>query len=302
MKNLYKEKIARINVAGIDFCCLEYSEVLQQIHRWHNNRKCGVISLVNPHSVITSLKDPDMDKALRQSSLVLPDGAGISLASWILGYPVIHRVTGPALMLKLCEWSQHYGYTHFFYGGAEGVAQRLANELSKKYPRLKVAGTYCPPFRAFSAQEDSRCIDYINSCKPDIVWIGLGAPKQEKWMNQHLGQIRAAAVIGIGAAFDFHSGQKKWAPQWIRALGIEWAYRLLQEPKRMWRRNLNSFVFLYYIFAQKLKLWHCKSKFVSCDNDLFQTSELVYDWPEESQGTGRKTEEKNTVVCPGGVL
>jgi N-acetylglucosaminyldiphosphoundecaprenol N-acetyl-beta-D-mannosaminyltransferase len=147
-------------------------------------------------------------------------------------------------MLRLCDWGREFGYKHYFYGGAEGVADKLRDKLSQMFPGLQTAGTYCPPFRPLSKQEDEMIVEQINRTEPDIVWVGLGAPKQEKWMSAHLDKISATAMIGVGAAFDFHSGNVKWAPASIRKLGLEWAYRLAKEPKRMWRRNLDSLIFL----------------------------------------------------------
>lgn len=174
------------------------------------------------------------------------------LAARLLGYPHHGRVTGPTLMLKLCDWGREPRFRHFFYGGASGVAETLAERLTAQFPGLEVAGTCCPPFRELHPAEDAQMVRRINEAKPDIVWVGLGSPKQEKWMADHVGRIEAAALIGVGAAFDFHSGRVKWAPAWIRKMGIEWAYRLAREPKRMWRRNVNSFVFLAKVLQQRL--------------------------------------------------
>jgi N-acetylglucosaminyldiphosphoundecaprenol N-acetyl-beta-D-mannosaminyltransferase len=275
---------------------MEYSEVLQQIGRWHNDRKCGVLSFVNPHSVMVALKDPDMAKALRQSSLMLSDGIGIVVASRILGDSLIHRVTGPAFMLKLCEWSQYYSYSHFFYGGADGVAEKLVECLTEKYPRLKIAGTHCPPFRKLTPQEDDDVIRKINSSKPDIVWVGLGAPKQEIWINQHLGSIHTTAMIGVGAAFDFHSGQRKWAPKWIREMGIEWLYRFLQEPRRMWRRTLNNILFLFCIFGQKMKLCYRVPAPVPCQENAAGTPDILSDLTAENSIVSSNPRESQPVV------
>lgn len=186
--------------------------------------------------------------------MVMPDGVGIILAARLLGYPHNGRVTGPELMLKLCDWGRKEGYRHYFYGGDEGVGEKLAEKLCRDYPGLEVVGTYSPPFRALSKQEDTQVVEQINSAKPDIVWVGLGAPKQEKWMAEHLGRINAIAMIGVGAAFDFHSGNVKWSPAWVRKVGIEWAYRLAQNPRHMWRRNLDSPLFLMKVVQQRLTM------------------------------------------------
>jgi len=199
-----------------------------------------------------------MDRATRQAGMVLPDGAGIIMAANILGYTHSGRATGPALMLKLCDWGRQKGYRHFFYGGTEGIADKLAQRLTEMYPGLEVAGTCCPPFRQLCEAEDQEIVDTINDARPDIIWVGLGAPKQEKWMADHVGRLKATAMVGVGAAFDFHSGNVKWAPAIIRRLGLEWAWRLAENPKRMWRRNLDSPLFLTKVFIQMFK-----SKFVA---------------------------------------
>ena len=130
------------------------------------------------------------------------------------------------------------------------MTEKLAKELAKKCPGLEIAGTYSFPFGTLSSQESSGIIERINRSNPDIVWVGLGTPKQEKWMAKQIGQINASVMIGVGAAFAFHSGSVKWAPGWVRCLGLEWAYRLIQEPKRMWRRNLDSLTFLTKVMYQ----------------------------------------------------
>jgi len=199
-------------------------------------------------------RDLEMQKATQAADMVMPDGVGIILAARLLGYPHNGRVTGPELMLKLCDWGREHGYRHYFYGGAEGIAETLKEKLCREYPGLQVVGTYTLPFRTLSPQEDRAIVERVNSTQPDILWVGLGAPKQEKWMLQHLGRIQATAMIGVGAAFDFHSGRVKWSPTWMRKLGLEWVYRLAQNPRRMWRRNLDSPLFLSKVIWQRIKM------------------------------------------------
>jgi len=207
--------------------------------------------MVNPHSVLLCHRDLEMRKSADAATLVLPDGVGIVLAANVLGYAHQGRVTGPTLLLRLCDEGRAHGYRHFFYGGAAGIADELAERLCLRYPGLQVAGTYCPPFRRLSGREDVAIVRRINSTRPDIVWVGLGAPKQEKWLAAHKGRINATAMIGVGAAFDFHSGNVKWAPRWIRKIGCEWAFRLVREPKRMWRRNVDNTLFLFRLFSDR---------------------------------------------------
>lgn len=243
----------RSSVLGVDFDFLDYRSVFEMIDAWRNQGRHEYICLANPHSVLTCRRDVAMRHAIEEASLTLPDGAGIILGARVLGYPERGRVAGPTLMLNLCDWGQASHYRHFFYGGAPGVAEMLALMLSTRYPNLQVAGTCSPPFRTLTHDEDEAIVQRINAARPDIVWLGLGAPKQEKWMHAHLDRIEAPVMIGVGAAFDFHSGNIPWAPAWIRAIGGEWAYRLLREPRRLWRRNVDSPVFLWRLAVQRLR-------------------------------------------------
>lgn len=238
------------NVLGIHFSLVSYRDVMTEVVRWRQRKERHYVTLTPPYSVLMCRDDLRLKEATQGATLTLPDGVGIILAAKLLRYPHSGRVSGPTLMLRLCDWGREEKLRHFFYGGAPGVAEALAQRLSSSYPGLDVAGVHCPPFRDLTPQEDAEIVEKINAAKPDVVWVGLGSPKQEKWMADHLGRIDAAALIGVGAAFDFHSGRVKWAPKWMRALGIEWAYRLVTEPRRMWRRNVNSFVFLARVLRQ----------------------------------------------------
>lgn len=242
------------DILRIRFDLIAYETVIETIQRWRANGEFHYVTITNPHSVMLCHRDEQMRKATAGAGLTVPDGIGIIIAANLLGYKSKGRVTGPTLMLKLCDWGRKYGYRHFFYGGAEGIADRLAARLSNIYPGLEIAGTYCPPFRELPANEDEFIIEKINATNPDIVWVSLGAPKQEKWMAAHLSKVHATAMIGVGAAFDFHSGNIKWSPPWVQKLGIEWAYRLVQNPRRMWRRNLDSPIFLTKVVCQRLRM------------------------------------------------
>lgn len=242
----------KYTILQVPFDLVDYRAVMNMIGQWKRHAECHYITLTPPYSVLMCYRDLELREATTRADLTLPDGVGIILAAGLLRYPHSGRVSGPILMLRLCDWGRSEGLRHFFYGGLPGVADLLADKLSEQFPGLLVAGSYCPPFRRLSAEEDAQVIRYIDSCRPDIVWVGLGSPKQEKWMREHTGKISASALIGVGAAFDFHSGRVKWAPSWMRKAGIEWAYRLAREPKRMWRRNVNSFVFLAKVLQQCL--------------------------------------------------
>jgi N-acetylglucosaminyldiphosphoundecaprenol N-acetyl-beta-D-mannosaminyltransferase len=242
----------RAEIAGVDFDLIDVQRVLRSIRHWRGSGRQGLISLVNPHSVLECRRDSEMHNAIRHSTLVLPDGIGIILGAKILSYAHSGRVSGPELLLYICDEGRRYGLTHYFYGGEEGVAQKISENLCCLFPGIHIAGHYFPPFRELNEDEDDEIVEKINATKPTILWLGLGAPKQEKWMARHAGRISAAAMIGVGAAFDFHSGRKAWCPAPLRAAGLEWAYRLAREPRRLWRRNMDSLLFLGRVAGQVL--------------------------------------------------
>jgi N-acetylglucosaminyldiphosphoundecaprenol N-acetyl-beta-D-mannosaminyltransferase len=244
----------RRSILGVRFDLIDYETAFQTIQRWRRDGARRYVTVANPRDVRLCWRDPQFRRVTARSGLTVPDGVGIVFAANVFGYGHHGRVTGPALMLKACDWGRRYGYRHYFYGGGRGVPERLRQRLTGQYPGLQVVGTYSPPFRPLTPKEDAAAVERINASRPDIVWVGLGAPKQEKWMAGHLGRIDAPAMIGVGAAFDFHSGNARWAPAWIRRLGAEWAWRLLLEPRRMWRRNLDSAVFLGQVVRERVRM------------------------------------------------
>jgi N-acetylglucosaminyldiphosphoundecaprenol N-acetyl-beta-D-mannosaminyltransferase len=167
----------------------------------------------------------------------------------------MRRVYGPDLMLDVCAWSEASGAKHFFYGGAEGVADLLAQKLKGKFPKLQVAGTYTPPFRSLNEAEALALRAQIAAVQPDIFWVGLSTPKQEKFMAEFLPKLETTLMFGVGAAFDFHSGRVSQAPRWMQRSGLEWLYRLACEPRRLWRRYFrNNPLFLLQFLGQSLRL------------------------------------------------
>jgi len=241
------------SILGVTFDLLSDEQAFQRIESWRRRGERQYVTFSNPHSVMMSRRDEGLSRAFRQAGMTLPDGTGIVMAANLLGYPNHGRITGPSFMPACCDWGRRYGYRHYFCGGGEGVAESLAARLVSRYPGLEVAGTCSPPFRELSPDEDEALVARINAAGPDIVWVGLGAPKQERWMADHVGRIQAPAMIGVGAAFDFHAGRARRAPRWVRRSGIEWAYRLACEPRRMWRRNLDSPLFLLAVAVQWIR-------------------------------------------------
>jgi N-acetylglucosaminyldiphosphoundecaprenol N-acetyl-beta-D-mannosaminyltransferase len=243
---------ASYDILGVRFDLISYTDVMTTVEHWRERGLRCYVTLTPPHSVLMCLRDPQLREATGKASMTLPDGVGIILAAGLLRVPHEGRVTGPTLMLRLCDWGRKEGFRHFFYGGLPGVAETLAEKLCARFPGLHVAGTYSPPFRELTVGENAHIIHHMNGSKPDVIWVGLGSPKQEKWMASHVGEVNAAVMIGVGAAFDFHSGRVKWAPAWMRRAGLEWAHRLASNPKQMWRRNMDSVLFLTKVCRQSL--------------------------------------------------
>jgi len=195
--------------------------------------------------------DPSLRDIHNQAGLVTPDGMPLVWLSRLRGHHHVQRVYGPDLMLACCEASIRNGYRHFFYGGGPGVAERLAKRLGQRFDGLQVVGTWTPPFRDLTTAEEEALIDRIASSKPDIVWVGLSTPKQERWMARYIGRLPAAVLIGVGAAFDMHAGITRQAPRWMQRSGLEWLFRLATEPRRLWRRYLtNNPRFVWRLFLQ----------------------------------------------------
>ena len=226
---------------------------LQTLSEWIDQKEANYVCVTPVHSVMMCFDDPKLREIYNDAGMVTPDGMPIVWLSQRLGAPHVKRVYGPDLLLAMCKHSIARGDRHFFYGGAEGVADLLVEKLKTHIPDLNVAGTYCPPFRQLTPEEDAEIVDLINKAKPDIIWIGLGAPKQEYWMRDHLDKLAPAVLVGIGAAFDFHAGIKRQAPRWIQRSGFEWLFRFLLEPRRLWKRYvINNPRFVYHVFLQKL--------------------------------------------------
>lgn len=241
-------------VLGIPIDFITDGTLMSTIEGWRRQGETGYVCVVNPWSIAMSFCDDTMHAALLESSASVPDGVGITLAAKILKYKHSGRMPGPDLMLRICDLAREHGYRHFFYGGREGVAARLAERLCSALPGLQVAGVYCPPFRELTDEEMDAVVGRINDAEPDILWVGLGAPKQEKWMARHWRRMRVTALIGVGAAFDFHSGDIPRAPAWMRRLSCEWLWRLVQEPRRLWPKNALNPLFVAAVLAQRLAM------------------------------------------------
>ncbi len=221
-------------------------EAVSTLSKWIENKEGRYVCAADVHSIMKAQEDTAHLDALQHADMVTPDGRPLVWVGKMRGEKVMDRVCGPDLLPRLCEESVAQGWKHYFYGGAEGIAENLAHSLEEKYPGIQIAGWECPPFRTLSYLETKDALDKIRDSSADIVWIGLGCPKQEIWMRQHIEQLDHQLLIGIGAAFDFHTGRIKRAPVWMQKSGLEWLHRLGSEPRRLWKRYLllaPSFIF-----------------------------------------------------------
>jgi N-acetylglucosaminyldiphosphoundecaprenol N-acetyl-beta-D-mannosaminyltransferase len=230
----------RANVLGVGVSALNLDSALAAIEQAAINKARGYVCVTGVHGVSEAQQDPAFRSILNQAFLNTPDGMPMVWMGRLQGFREMARVYGPDLMLRVCEVSVARGFTHFFYGGAPGVAQELGRRLAARFPGLKVAGTYTPPFRPLTPEEESELVSLVAGAQPTIFWIGLSTPKQEKFMAQYWRKLDATLFFGVGAAFDFHAGRVRQAPRWMQRGGLEWLFRLSCEPRRLWKRYLKN--------------------------------------------------------------
>lgn len=196
------------------------------------------VCFANVHGAVESWRDRSLSPVYGAAGLTVPDGVPLVWLGRLRGHAGVRRVYGPDFTLRLSEALAARGGRLFLYGGAAGVAARLGDVLAARFPGLIVAGTLSPPFRALTREEDDEIVERINEARPDVVLVGLGCPKQERWMADHRDRLDAAVLLGVGAAFDFLSGTVAQAPRWMMRVGLEWLFRLVHEPRRLWYRYL----------------------------------------------------------------
>ncbi len=244
-----KTQVDRINVLGMRVDMVQIPDVLRIMEEWIVNRDFGNnIVTSNAKNIILSKEEIEIREAVNNSSLSVPDGISLILVARMLGYHLKERVYGPDLMLGFLRATQNKGYSHFFYGSTPEILDLLIKNLKAKFPGLKIAGYHSPPFRELTEEEDKKAVEVINKVSPDVLWIGLGGVKQELWMYNHRDRSKVPVMVGVGAAFDFLSGTKKQAPKWMQKSGLEWLFRLITEPRRLWKRYiLGNSIFIYLI-------------------------------------------------------
>jgi N-acetylglucosaminyldiphosphoundecaprenol N-acetyl-beta-D-mannosaminyltransferase len=230
-------EIQRANVLGVGISVLDQDRAREFLFDAVRQNRRGYVTITNVHGVSEAQDDPVFRNILNRALLTTPDGMPMVWMGKLQGHRTIQRVYGPDLMLNLCQHSPAEGFTHFLYGGVPGVAEQLQDQLMARFPGLKVVGTYTPPFRRLNDAEIQDLQERVRQSRPDFVWVGLGTPKQERFMAQYMSLLPEAKVfLGVGAAFDFLTGRVRQAPRWMMRSGLEWFFRLSQEPKRLWRR------------------------------------------------------------------
>ena len=232
-------------ISGLPVTTQSYDEILQDMGEKISNVSAHhYISITNTESMYHALRVESHKTFIINADHSCCDGIGVVIAGLFWGMKVPRR-NGPILMLKACEYGIDKNWRHYFYGGKEGVADKLKHMLMEEYPGLNVVGTYCPPFGQLSEQEKQAVIEDINKKKPDIIWVGLGLVKQEAWIAEFLKEVDVPWMVGVGAAFDYHTGEVPWAPKWVQAIGMEWLYRTIIQPKLRIKRYIWSFHFMF---------------------------------------------------------
>ena len=241
----------RFDVLGVEVSAVDMPLALSTIFGWIDRGEPNYVCVTGVHGVMESRRDESLRRIHNAAGLVTPDGMPLVWIGRSRGLTHMRRVYGPDLMHACCAASEEGGYRHFLYGGTDDLLARLGARLRERYPGLTIAGTFAPPFRPLTDEEDDEVVRRIGDSGADVVWVGLSTPKQERWMAAHVGRVGATVLIGVGAAFDFLSGVKRQAPRWMQQSGLEWCFRFAAEPRRLWRRYLvNNPLFVGQLLAR----------------------------------------------------
>ena len=217
---------------GVTLTAARFDGAVQKLLGLPKSAGRARVHFCNVHSLVTAQDEPRLREVFGSPAIVFTDGMPLVWLARHKGYDD-QRVSGPDTMLSILDAGRAEGYRHYFYGGGPGVAEELAAAMSERLPGLQVCGTYSPPFRPLTVDEDAHVVEMINAAGPDFLWVGLGSPKQEFWLYDHRASLTVPVMLAVGAAFDFHSGRVRRAPHWMQRTGLEWLYRLASEPRRL---------------------------------------------------------------------
>ncbi len=227
-------------VAGAPIAEISIPGVLELLERWRSEGQDRMVLLRDVHGAMCARNQAKVRSAQEAADLVLPDGMPLVWAVRLAGGSGIDRCCGIDLLPEALRHGLALGWRHYFYGASPGVAEALKNEMTARHPGLKVVGTYCPPFRPLTPEQDEEILRQIRAASPDFVWVSLSTPKQDLWMHDHIGKLGGVTMIGVGGAFEINAGQIRRAPRWMQRMGLEWLARLAQEPRRLWKRYLST--------------------------------------------------------------
>jgi N-acetylglucosaminyldiphosphoundecaprenol N-acetyl-beta-D-mannosaminyltransferase len=246
---------SRTNVLGVGISLINMRMAVDRLDQWIAERDHQYVCVCSVHGVMQCQRDERLRRIINAAGMATPDGMPLVWLSRLSGYRHVSRVYGPDLLLAEMAASLKVGHRHFFYGGRDGVADRLADRMRQRFPGVSIVGTLTPPLGSVDELCNAQTASAVNAARPDIVWVGISTPKQEHWMACMRPLLEAPVLIGVGAAFDFHTGTIPQAPPWMQRAGVEWLFRLIQEPERLWKRYLvENPPFLWKIARQKLRL------------------------------------------------
>jgi N-acetylglucosaminyldiphosphoundecaprenol N-acetyl-beta-D-mannosaminyltransferase len=230
--------IDTLDMFGVRIAATNLAAACQRIDGWIQNKSKVYVCIAPVSTIVDCQSDSEYREVINRSGMTTPDGMPLVWIGRSRGKKDMSRTYGPDLMLSLAEYGLDKGFRHFFYGGTSATNELLISRVKAKFPRINIVGSYAPGMLKLKEKEQRGVIETINSAKPDVLWVGLGSPKQDYWMSLHRLDLSAPVLIGVGAAFDFLAGVKKQAPKWMQKFGLEWLFRLMCEPKRLWRRYL----------------------------------------------------------------
>jgi N-acetylglucosaminyldiphosphoundecaprenol N-acetyl-beta-D-mannosaminyltransferase len=239
------------DVLGVKVSAIDLNRAVQLADDWIVRGRPGYICVTGVHGVMEAQTDAEFRGILNNAAINTPDGMPMTWVGRLQGFAQMDRVFGPDFMAALCQLSVERGYRNFFYGGKPGVAELLEKRLRTRFPGLQAAGIYTPPFGDLSTAQEQEVCERVRAARPHIVWVGLSTPRQERFMAQFVDRLQAPLLVGVGAAFDYHTGQIQDSPTWVKRAGLQWLHRLMQDPRRLWRRYLrNNPAFLWHIARQ----------------------------------------------------
>lgn len=251
IKNNQKKSVLTVDILGVNIAAINMEWLIEFTEKNIKELSGKYFCVTNVHCVVTASENEEYKKIQNNAVLAMPDGAPLSFIGGKKGFSDMQRTTGPDYMEEIFKISAKHGYKHFFYGSTDDTLKKLEAKLKNKYEELKIVGMYSPPFRELTLEEDAEIINLINKSNPDFIWVGLGAPKQETWMYNHQNKVNGL-MVGVGAGFDYFAGNIKRAPMWMQKCSLEWLYRLIQDPKRLFKRYIiTNTKFLFKILFNK---------------------------------------------------